>query len=180
MKIKILYNLNQVKKELLFIEKNVAYFKKNNMFFYFPFESIKETSTNKISEQIHKDEKIYKPEKVLNSIEKKWEKTEGSVFNCLLEYNKKVKIFEFKKEYKCHLSFYGCYGYYDYPDKIFANIFAKPEFIIETIIHELIHLLIYKKTIKKTYSDVERLVDRIFIDSGISKIFPKYKEQQTN
>lgn len=178
MRIKILYNLNKIKKELSFIEKNVAYFKENKMFFYFPFKSMEKTSNNKIIEQIHKDEKIYKIEKKLNSLEKKWEKKENLVFNHLIKYNKKEKIFKFCKEYKCYLSFYGCYGYYDYPDKIFINILAKPEFIIETIIHELIHLLIYKKTLNKSYSEVEKLVDKIFIDSGLNKIFPEYKEQQ--
>ena len=50
--------------------------------------------------------------------------------------------------------------------------------MIETIIHELIHLLIYKKMNKKSYNEIENTVDKIFINSGLDKIFPEYKVQK--
>ncbi|MCD4706013.1 SprT-like domain-containing protein [bacterium] len=178
MKIKIIYNSNIMKKELLFIESNLAYFKKNKMFFYFPFESIKKTSDKNIIKQIHKDEKHFQIEKIKKILEKQWAKKEKLVFNCLYKYNQKEKIFNIQKEYKCFLSFYGCYGYYNFSDEIYININAKFEFIIETIIHELIHLLIYKNMNKKSYHQIEEKVDKIFIDSSLNKIFPDYKVQK--
>ena len=178
MKVKIVYDINKIKNELFFIENNLAYFKKNKMFFYFPFESIKKTSDKKIIEQMHKDEKRFKIKKIKEKIEKKWEEKENSVFEYLYKYNKKGKNLEFENEYKCYLSFYGCYGYYDFPNEIFVNINAKIEFIIETIIHELIHLLIYKKTAKKPYQEIEKIVDEIFINSRLNMIFPKYEKQK--
>lgn len=178
MKVKIIYNIDKIKNQLFFIEDNLAYFKKNKMFFYFPFESIKKTNDKKIVKQICEDEKRFQIEKVKEKIEKEWIKKENVVFECLYKYSKKEKILEFENKYKCYLSFYGCYGYYDFPNKIFVNINAKIEFIIETIIHELIHLLIYKKTAKKSYKEIEEIADAIFINSGLNTIFPKYKKQK--
>lgn len=178
MKVRIIYNLNIIKKELLFIENSLACFKKNKMFFYFPFESIKKINNKNINKQIYKDEKHFQIEKMKKILEKKWAEKEDLVFKCLYEYNQKEKILNFSKEYQCILSFYGCYGYYKPPNKIYVNINAKTKFIIETIIHELIHLLIYKNTKNKSYKDIEKLVDKIFIDSGLNKIFPDYKVQK--
>ena len=72
MKVKIIYDIDKIKNELFFIEKNLAYFKKNKMFFYFPFESIKKTSDKKIIKQIQEDEKRFQIKKVKKKIEKKW------------------------------------------------------------------------------------------------------------
>jgi predicted SprT family Zn-dependent metalloprotease len=76
--------------------------------------------------------------------------------------------------------FYGCYGYYDYPDKIFVNINAKIDFILETIIHELIHLFVYEKSQNMKYQEIENLVDSIIIKSGLKNIFTKYEKQIIN
>ena len=72
MKVKIIYDIDKIKNELFFIENNLAYFKKNKMFFYFPFESIKKTSDKKIIKQIQEDEKRFQIKKVKKKIEKKW------------------------------------------------------------------------------------------------------------
>lgn len=64
--------------------------------------------------------------------------------------------------------------------KIFINVNAEIDFILESIIHELIHLFIYKKTSKMEYPEIENLVDSIFINSGLDKLFRKYKKQSIN
>jgi hypothetical protein len=177
MKLKILYNSNEIKRQLPFIEKNVSHFKKNKMFFYFPFESLEKMSTKEIQEQICKDEKNFQIEKFKKKLEKEWNKKEKFIFEALKNYNDNENVFEFKKEYKCFLTFYGSYGYFEYPNIIFINVDAKIEFIMETIVHELIHLLIFEKMKNKSYLEIEKKVDKIFINSGIGKIFPNYKIQ---
>jgi hypothetical protein len=178
MKLKVIYNLDKIKIQLSFIEKNLTFFKRNKMFFYFPFESIKRISKEDVDKQILKDEKYFQIRKKLKILEKKWKQIESTVFDHLLKYNKKEKALNFRKEYECLLSFYGCYGYYNFPNEIFINVDAKTEFIIETIIHELIHLMVYKNTRTKSYEEIEKIVDKIFVDSGLSKIFQKYKVQK--
>ncbi len=178
MKVEIIYNPNKIKKELLFIEKHLSHFKTNKMFFYFPFKSVEKIDKTEINKQVEKDEKHFKIQKIQKNLEKKWVEKEELIFKHLKDYNKKENLFKIEKEYKCFLSFYGCYGYYNFPNEIYININAKIEFMIETIIHELIHLLIYKKMNKKSYNEIENTVDKIFINSGLDKIFPEYKVQK--
>ncbi len=180
MKIKIIYDKKQIKKELPFIERNIQHFKKNKMFFYFPFEPVAMKDNLMINKQIKKDEERLKIEQTKNKIINEWEKKEEIVFKLLREYNNIEKCMEIRGKYVCFLIFYGCYGYYDYPDKIFININAKIEFILETIIHELIHLFVYQKSKNKEYHEIESLVDSIFINSGLNEIFSKYKKQDIN
>jgi hypothetical protein len=145
------------------------------MFFYFPFETISNSSI--VDEQIKRDEKKFKIKESERKIINEWAKREDVIFDLLRKYNEKKECMDIKKEYQCFLTFYGCYGYYDYPDKIFVNINAEINFILETIIHELIHLFVYKRSSKMEYKKVENLVDSIFINSGLSNIFTKYKKQ---
>lgn len=178
MKVQIIYDKNQIKKELNFIKENIPHFEKNKMFFYFPFESILDNSI--INEQIKNDEKKFKIREIEKKLLDEWTKKEKTVFDLLEKYNKKKKCLNIKKEYRCFLTFYGCYGYYDYPDKIFINVNVEIDFILETIIHELIHLFVYEKANSMEYSEIENLVDSIFIESGLKNIFTKYENQIIN
>jgi hypothetical protein len=180
MKIQIIYDENQIKKELNFIEECIPYFKRNKMFFYFPFDNTSKKDSLIIDEQIKKDEEKFKIKSTKGKIVKAWEEKELAVLDLLEKYNKKNNCLDIKKEYKCFLMFYGCYGYYDYPDKIFVNINAKIDFILETIIHELIHLFVYEKSQNMKYQEIENLVDSIIIKSGLKNIFTKYEKQIIN
>lgn len=167
MKVEIIYKKSIIKKELDFIKKNISFFEQNEMFFYFPFKSV---ISEEREEQINVDEKKFSINETRLKISRKWKKLEGEVFVRLERYNKSNNCFLFEKKYECYLTFYGCYGYYHFPNRMFVNVVAKPDFIIETIVHELIHLLIYKQTINKPADYVEKEVERIYDESGL-KIF---------
>ena len=178
MKVNIIYDIEKVKNEIPFIRENVVYFEKNNMFFRFPDIFEKEINKDNIYKQICIDEEFFQIKKNESILKKEWQKKEDLIFRHLVFYNKIKKIFSFEKGYKCFLSFYGCYGYYRLPNEIYVNIDADKNFIMETIVHELIHLLIYKEMNNKSFEEIEENVDNIFIESGLGKLFPKYKLQK--
>lgn len=86
-KIQIIYNKNQIKKELSFVKDNIQHFKKNKMFFYFPFDRVSNKDNLTIDRQIEKDEEKFKIKIVKEKITKAWEEKESSVFNLLEKYN---------------------------------------------------------------------------------------------
>lgn len=178
MKIDIVYDTNRIKRELPFIASNIAYFEKNKMFSYFPFKIESNIDLDEIDRQIIKDENHFQITTLQNTICEEWAKKEALVFKYLNDFNKVVNVFEFENEYTCFLTFYGCYGYYDYPNEIYVNVDAKPEFIIETIVHELIHLLIQKKMGMKPHQEIEEFVDDVFKSSGLAELFTNYESQK--
>jgi len=171
MHIKILYNTDKIKDQLPFIESQKDFLEKNGMFFYFPFDLKKDN----FAKQIEEDKKRFEVKHIEEILNKEINKKEALIFKYLKEYNSNIGLFEFVDEYTCFLSFYGCYGYYNFPNEIFVSVCAEPDLIFETIIHELIHLLIYKKTKEKSHQEIESIVDSVFIKSDLKKIFPNYK-----
>ncbi|MEA2088386.1 MAG: hypothetical protein U9O55_00915 [Patescibacteria group bacterium] len=89
MKIKIIYDKNQIKKKLNFIEECIPHFERNKMFFYFPFDNTSKKDSLIIDEQIKKDEEKFKIKSTKEKIVKAWKEKESAVLNFLEKYNKK-------------------------------------------------------------------------------------------
>lgn len=84
MKVKIIYDKNQIKKELLFIEKNIQHFITYKMYFYFPFESVAAKDDLVIKKQIEKDEEKFKMKIIKDRIVDEWTKKEKIIIKFLL------------------------------------------------------------------------------------------------
>ncbi len=83
------------------------------------------------------------------------------------------------KEYRCFVTFYGPYGFYDLPRTIYVSVAndRSEEFLLETALHELLHIIL--RTVGErfcTHIDEERAVDALF-RALWGDVFPNYEVQ---
>jgi len=160
MKIKIVYDRKNLIEELSVIKKMLPHFKKNKMYFYFPFDKHNLNEEDYIVAIIKEDEKNSALLKKIAELKKRVKIIEKN----LSEYIEKnpENVFEIFNEYVCYVTMYGCYGYYRTPNKIFVNLKDKDiDFHSETIVHEIAHILLHKKIKGYPYEKKEECVDEI-------------------
>ncbi len=174
--ISINYNEKIILEDIFEIRKNLRFFKKNNIPIYFPFSNEMLKDRKKLVNQIIEDGKNSYPESIVAGINKFLARYEKEIIDNLRGYDSSFKI---RKKYKVFLNYYGCDGYYNFPDTIVINIHDKnTEYMLETLFHELIHLLIFESQKRKRFEETEKIVDKIFIKAGLKFFFPDYKVQQ--
>lgn len=167
--ISINYNEKIILEDIFEIRKNLRFFKKNNIPVYFPFSNETLKNKKKIINQINEDGKNSHPENIAAEINKFLARYEKEIIDNLREYDHSFKI---RKRYKVFLNYYGCDGYYNFPDTIVINIHDKnTEYMLETLFHELIHLLIFESQKRKGFEETEKIVDKIFIKAGLNFFF---------
>jgi hypothetical protein len=83
----------------------------------------------------------------------------NSINNSLQKYNHLIQ----KSEYIIYFTYFGTYGSYQKPNKIFIYLDRPAEDIAKTIIHEIVHLKIEDEAVKKhlTHEEKEKIVERI-------------------
>jgi hypothetical protein len=66
-------------------------------------------------------------------------------------------------KYVVYLTYFGTYGSYKKPNKIYVYIDRPAEEIAKTIIHEIVHLKIEDEAVKKklTHEAKEKIVEKI-------------------
>ncbi|MFA5247993.1 MAG: hypothetical protein WC415_01970 [Patescibacteria group bacterium] len=170
----IKYDEKIIIKEMTEVVESLDFFKKNNIRIYFPFED-KNITEEVIVSQLEKDKIENNPDQILKEVDDFLKINEDEIKSLLERYNDKFLI---NKQFKVFLNYYGCDGYYYFPDTIVVNLRHKAEYIAETIIHEMIHLLIEDLQKNSDYSkENEQEVDCIFVESGLKKIFKDYLVQ---
>ncbi len=149
----------------------------NRLYFYFPFTEEELQSEKYINEQIERDSKKINIEVANKELSQFWNNNKDQMqkaFDILASEGSTVF-----PVYRCNLTYYGTYGYYQTPDTIFVNISkGSVEFWAETLLHELLHLVLYNQILNLSYKEAEIIVDRMFIRL-FGSLFPNYQEQFT-
>ena len=149
----------------------------NDLHFYFPFTAEELQSEKYINEQIEHDAEKINIEVANEEMINFWNDNKVKIqkaFDILTSEGEVILPI-----YKCNLTYYGTYGYYQTPDTIFVNISkGGAEFWAETLLHELLHLVLYHRILNLPYEEAEIIVDKMFVRL-FGVLFPNYREQFT-
>lgn len=177
MDINFIYNQREILNSARIVQSFTDDLKHSGMFCVIPPEFL--TDNSELKRDIKICEKRIKPLEIKRQLEKKWRMQGGNIIDTLKDYAS-THCIHLHNEYKCVLTFYGPYGYYEMPDIIYLNISkGSYEFMLETILHELLHLALEKELVNKSALEREDKIDKVFIEL-FGDIFPDYHVQNNS
>ena len=106
-----------------------------------------------------------------------WKDIEPDFFSVVQDF----PFGEIRKLYSCQLTHFGCEGQYHSPSRIIVRVHTRDDVrnCPEVIAHEILHLVFHRYFLSKKlgYEYREGMIDALFQQSGLCRIFPRYKRQ---